>query len=234
MASRLYVMCDEHACDRAGWTLLDFADACLAGGARLLQLRVKTASSCTFLETADALVRRAAMTGARVIVNDRADIARLSRAAGVHVGQDDLAPAAVRALLGPAAVVGVSTHSAGQVEAAVSAPITYLAIGPVFSTTTKETGYDAVGLGGVRAAATVAGRHGLAVVGIGGVTLERARAVIDAGADAVAVVGDLFVTRDPAGRVRAFLDALDDGRSPGGPAGNGTRRAWHSGPAGVE
>jgi thiamine-phosphate pyrophosphorylase len=141
-----------------------------------------------------------------VIVNDRPDLARLSGAAGVHVGQDDLPPRAARDLLGPAASVGVSTHTPAQIDAAIREPISYLAIGPVFGTATKATGYDAGGLDLVRAAAR--GASGVPVVAIGGITLDRAPAVIAAGAAAVAVIGDLLVDGDPARRVAAYCRAL--------------------------
>jgi thiamine-phosphate pyrophosphorylase len=130
----------------------------------------------------------------------------MSRAAGTHVGQEDLPPARVRQLLGPAAVVGYSTHTTAQLSAGSREPVTYLAIGPVFGTSTKETGYDAVGLGMVTEAARLS--NGLPVVAIGGITLESAAAVIAAGASAVAVISDLVAHGDPSGRVAAFVRAL--------------------------
>jgi thiamine-phosphate pyrophosphorylase len=162
------------------------------------------------LETAAAIVELARSYGAIVIVNDRADIAALSRADGVHLGQDDLSPAAVRALLGPAAIVGVSTHTVEQIERAVAEPVGYVAIGPVFGTTTKTTGYDRVGLEMVRAAAARATARGLPLVAIGGITIETARSVLDAGAASVAVIGDLLAGHDPEQRTREFLKALDN------------------------
>src|SRR4029077_3658728 len=95
------VICDAEVCERAGWTLVDYAAACLAGGAQLLQIRAKHLAGRDFLDAADAIVAPASSSGATVIVNDRADIARLCGAAGVHVGQEDLAAAQVRAVLGP-------------------------------------------------------------------------------------------------------------------------------------
>jgi thiamine-phosphate pyrophosphorylase len=130
----------------------------------------------------------------------------MSGAAGVHLGQDDLSPAAARQLLGPRAIVGYSTHTIDQVDKAMLEPASYIAIGPVFGTTTKETGYDAVGLALVYAASARA--KGLPVVAIGGITLQRAPSVIAAGASAVAVISDLLITNDPQGRVRAYLQAL--------------------------
>jgi thiamine-phosphate pyrophosphorylase len=153
-------------------------------------------------------VRLAAAAGAAVVVNDRVDLARMAGAAGVHVGQEDLPPAAARAQLGPAALIGCSTHTLDQLRAAVQWPVSYIAVGPVFGTRTKETGYDAVGLDLVREAATLAGET--PVVGIGGITLATVPSVIEAGAAAVAVIGDLLSTGDPAGRVAAYLQCLTD------------------------
>lgn len=192
----------------AGWSMLDFASACLDGGATLLQIRAKSMSSGALLEQSTNIAERAHHAGARVIVNDRADIARLSGADGVHIGQDDLSPGAVRDIVGAGAVVGLSTHTVTQIDAAVRTPVSYVAIGPVFGTLTKSTGYDAVGLERVRAASARAHAAGLPLVAIGGITLERAPLLIGAGADAVAVIADLLATGDPAGRVRAYCECL--------------------------
>ena len=143
-----------------------------------------------------------------VIVNDRADIARLSGADGVHVGQDDLSPSAVRKVIGADAVVGVSTHTMEQLERALDEPVSYVAIGPVFGTKTKKTGYDAIGLERVADAARRASGRGLPLVAIGGITLEHAPSVIAAGAAAVAVIGDLLATADPEGRTSSFLRVI--------------------------
>jgi len=145
------------------------------------------------------------------VINDRADIAALSRADGVHVGQEDLAPDDVRRVVGDSAIVGLSTHTIDQLDKAVAAPVSYLAIGPVFGTATKDTGYDAVGLEMVRQASRRAAARGLPLVAIGGITLGRAASVIEAGASSVAVIGDLLVGDDPRKRTREFLARL--GRS---------------------
>jgi thiamine-phosphate pyrophosphorylase len=147
---------------------------------------------------------------ASIIVNDRVDIARLSGAAGVHVGQEDLPPAAARRLLGDSAIVGVSTHTVQQIEMALREPVSYIAVGPVFGTSSKDTGYDAIGLALVGSAASLTGR--LPVVAIGGITIENASSVIAAGAASVAVIGDLVAGRNPEDRTRAFLQALADNR----------------------
>jgi thiamine-phosphate pyrophosphorylase len=128
----------------------------------------------------------------------------------VRVGQDDLSPAAARRLLGDAAIVGFSTHTLQQIDAAVREPVSYVAVGPVFGTQSKDTGYRAVGLELVAAAARIAGT--LPVVAIGGITIENASSVIAAGAASVAVISDLLVDRDPEERTRAFLRRLTDNR----------------------
>src|SRR5580765_8453999 len=114
---RLYAICDADVCDRAGWSLVDFASACLDGGARLLQVRAKRAPAGWLLECTAAIVEHAKRFGAIVIVNDRADIARMAGAAGVHVGQEDLSPVEVRSILGEQAIVGWSTHTTRQLDA---------------------------------------------------------------------------------------------------------------------
>jgi thiamine-phosphate pyrophosphorylase len=203
------VVCDADVCAGAGWTLVDFARACRDGGATLLQIRAKDISGAALLDAAAAIVAQAG--DALVIVNDRADIARLAGAGGVHVGQDDLSPAAVRAIVGETAVVGLSTHTEPQLVDAFRqpvGPIGYVAIGPVFGTATKNTGFDPLGLERVTAAATLAAAHELPLVAIGGITLARAAAVIDAGAQAIAVISDLLSTSDPGARVREFLRVL--------------------------
>lgn len=198
-------MCDADVCARASWTLVDYAAACLAGGAKLLQIRAKALAGRDFLEAATAIVARASESGATVIVNDRADIARLSGAAGVHVGQDDLAPAQVRGILGPGSIVGLSTHTAAQLERALREPIDYVAVGPVFGTDTKATGYQPIGVEAVRSAAARAAAHDIPLVAIGGITRDRALEVLAAGARSVAMISDLLVGGDPTARVREFL-----------------------------
>jgi thiamine-phosphate pyrophosphorylase len=171
-------------------------------------VRAKSFDSGPFLDLCDAVVRLAAGYAAAVIVNDRVDVARLSGAAGVHVGQDDISPLAARRQLGPAAIVGYSTHDTRQIEAALSLPVSYIAVGPVFGTATKNTGYTAVGVELVGKAARLAGET--PIVAIGGITLDNAGAVIAAGATAVAVISDLLAGGDPARRTRAYLQCLTD------------------------
>ncbi len=207
--SSLFPLCaivDVEAAAAAGWTPVDSAAAYFQGGARLLQIRAKHLASGPFLDLSDTIVGLAASGDAHVIVNDRVDVARLSRASGVHVGQDDIPPAAARSLLGDAAIIGYSTHSVPQLQAALAEPVTYTAVGPVFGSTTKDTGYPAVGLELVVSAARLSG--GRPVVAIGGITLDTCVQVREAGAASVAVIGDLLRGGQPETRVRAFLRAL--------------------------
>ena len=204
----LFAIVDVEVTERSGWTAVDLARAFLDGGARFLQLRAKRLAGGAFLEAALAIVELARPFDAIVIVNDRADIARLAGAAGVHVGQDDLSPRAVRKVIGDDAVVGLSTHTVEQLERALEEPVTYVAVGPVFGTATKSTGYDAIGLERVADAARRATAHGLPLVAIGGITLDKADSVIAAGAASVAVIGDLLATGNPAERTRNFLSRI--------------------------
>jgi thiamine-phosphate pyrophosphorylase len=209
-ARRFYPIVDSAICEARRVNPRVLAAACLNGGARLLQIRVKGGGSGAFLALVEEVVAMARPHGALVIVNDRADIARMAGAHGVHVGQEDLPADAVRAVLGPG-VVGVSTHDFQQVDAALASTADYLAVGPIYSTTTKDTGYEARGLDLVRYAT---GR-GKPVVAIGGIDLARAPEVIAAGAGAVAVITDVL-RGDPEVRTREYLTML---RGPGaGPA----------------
>ena len=206
----LQAILDVDSAERAGHAPVDLARAFFDGGARFLQIRAKQLPSSRFLELCDEVVRLAVPYGATVIVNDRADLARLSGAAGVHVGQDDLPPAAVRHIVGNTAIVGCSTHDVRQVQGASREPVTYIAVGPVFGTRTKNTGYDAVGLELVRTAHRLAA--GVPIVAIGGITLDTAPSMIAAGAACVAVISDLLAGGDVAGRVRAYLAVLGEQR----------------------
>ena len=163
-----------------------FAEA----GATLVQLREKRASAAEFFETAKAALAVAAERGVHLIVNDRVDIALAIAAAGVHLGQDDLPPEAARRVLGDETVIGYSTHSVSQALEAAALPIDYLAIGPIFSTRTKENPDPVVGVEGLRTVRDAIGR--LPLVAIGGITLANAVDVIRAGADSVAMISGLW------------------------------------------
>jgi len=213
--SPLYAIVDADVALRVGWTVADLASALLDGGARLIQLRAKLASGRDFLGWAEQLVNMARPAGAKIIINDRVDVAAMAAADGAHVGPDDLPPRQVRHLLGSRALIGLSAYTGDQLIAGLAEPVSYLAVGPVFATGTKETGYPAGGLDLVRRAARILAEHAsqtgrarMPLVAIGGITLDQAPAVILAGADSVAVVSDLLSTGDPAGRARAYLSRL--------------------------
>jgi thiamine-phosphate pyrophosphorylase len=204
--SRLYAVLDTGVAVGRGWTVADLGQAFLDGGAKLIQLRAKHLDARALLDAADRLVRLAEPAGARIIVNDRADVAAMCGAAGVHVGQEDLAPRDARALLGDRAMIGLSTHTPAQVDAALDEPIDYIAVGPIYRTSTKDTGYAAVGLDLVRRAAKAGDTR--PIVAIGGITLATAPEVLAAGAASVAVISDLLETGDPTRRVAEFLAQL--------------------------
>lgn len=176
------------------------------GGARLVQLREKHLSPREFYSEAEGALRVARGRGAKLIINDRADIALALGADGVHLGQDDMPPEAARALLGRGAVIGFSTHGVEQSVAAARLPVDYVAIGPVFATSSKENPDPTVGLEGVRLARRAVGR--VPLVAIGGITRENAPSVLDAGADSVALIGALLATGDPAEITRRTRDFL--------------------------
>ena len=161
------------------------------------------------LDFAEALAGEARSAGAAFIVNDRADIARLAGADGVHVGQTDLRPADARLVVGESAMVGVSTHNDEQARLTLAEPVDYVAIGPVFSTSSKDRPDPVVGLDGVRSAREIVAASGRPLVAIGGITLERAKSVIDAGANSIAVISDLLMG-EPRSRARALLRAVQE------------------------
>lgn len=186
----------------------------LAGGARLIQLRDKDASARELLDAARTCLPITQAAGARLIINDRVDVALTSGADGVHLGQEDLSVEEARDILGEDKIIGVSTHSLEQFKAALETSANYIAVGPVFQTKTKENADPVVGLELVRQAKALADRP---LVAIGGITVERAAEVIAAGADSIAVISalypfgnisDFFTKPDVTGRVKAFLSAL--------------------------
>lgn len=176
-----------------------------AGGASLIQLREKNAFPRQFYQAALEAMSLAKRLGVQLVINDRVDIAIAVKADGVHLGQDDLSPRKARLLLGEGRIIGFSTHTLDQALAADSAPVDYIAIGPVFPTSTKENPDAIVGPAKVR---EVKLRISKPLVAIGGITLESAGLVIDAGADSIAVISDLLATTDITGRTRGFLESL--------------------------
>jgi thiamine-phosphate pyrophosphorylase len=201
----LCAIVDEEVTARAGLDPVKLADSYLRAGVRWLQLRAKRAGSAVFYGWAEAIAALARQHDALFVVNDRADVARLV-SAGVHVGQDDLPAAAARAIVGESALVGLSTHSADQIDRALLEPVSYIAVGPVFGTHTKDTGYDAVGVDLVRLAVQRAASR-MPVVAIGGLTSDRAGAVLAAGASSLAVITDL-IGSDPENRARDWVERL--------------------------
>ena len=160
------------------------------GGARTVQLREKQKEAREFFIEAEAALQVARAKGVRLIINDRVDLALALGADGVHLGQDDLPPEAARGILGPGAVIGFSTHNLEQALAAARLPIDYLALGPIFPTTSKENPDPLVGLDGLRRVRKAVPH--LPLVAIGGITLENALEVLAAGADSLAVIGSLL------------------------------------------
>jgi len=176
-----------------------------AGGASLIQLREKQESPKQFYQTALEAMIVAKRLGVQLVINDRVDIAIAVKADGVHLGQDDLPSGKARMLLGEDRIIGFSTHTLDQALEADSAPVDYIAIGPVFPTSTKENPDAIVGTADIR---EIKSRISKPLVAIGGITLESARSVIDAGADSVAVISDLLATTDITERTRRFLELL--------------------------
>jgi thiamine-phosphate pyrophosphorylase len=207
----LYAILDLDSVTERGWDPADVCLAWLSAGVRLIQLRAKRLASGPFLELADEVVDLCRDSGAQLIINDRADIAAMAGASGVHLGQDDLAPTDARLALGGAGIIGLSTHDQSQVVSASREPVQYLALGPIYTTATKDTGYNALGLDALRDATVVTAAAGLPLVAIGGLTLDRAGEVREAGADSLAVITDLLQAPDLAGvetRARAWLSRL--------------------------
>ena len=183
-----------------------FAEELLRGGATLIQYRDKTSDARRFLSCAREL-RRITRDRARLIINDRIDLALACEADGVHLGQDDLSPAAARRIfdrVGPHLIIGFSTHNLDQVREADSSAIDYVAVGPVFATVSKANPDPMIGLEGVRAARQATSRP---LVAIGGITRENCRQVREAGAGSVAVISDLL--ESPAKAVEDFLRVLE-------------------------
>jgi len=211
--SRLYpildVDCLRQTCDARALTktVCDFAMELTAAGVNVLQYRAKNLSSREMLAHAREL-RRVVPKSVTLIINDRADLCLAAGFDGVHVGQDDLSPAAVRAILGDERRLGVSTHNAQQFAAALDSSADYLAIGPVFATASKQNPDPEVALDGVREARRLLdARHDpRPLVAIGGITRANAAEVFAAGADSVAVISDLLPS--PRTSAEAFLRIL--------------------------
>ncbi len=203
---RLYPILDA-GCFAGDSDLISAAQELTSAGATLIQYRNKSGNARVMLEQAREL-RRATRAGApaprvRLIMNDRADLCLAADFDGVHVGQDDLSPESVRKFIGPDRWLGVSTHNPEQLREADLTSADYLAIGPVFATSSKDKPGPVVGLEGVRRARALTRKP---LVAIGGITRANARSVIDAGADSVAVISDLL--REPRKSAEEFFRIL--------------------------
>jgi thiamine-phosphate pyrophosphorylase len=199
-SARLYLIADARALDR----LLPGA---LAAGVDVVQLRDKELDDDGLVGAAERVGAACRSGGALAIVNDRPEVALRAGADGVHLGQDDAAPARARAILGPAALIGVSTHDVEQIAAADAAPdVDYFAVGPVHETPTKP-GRSAIGLDPVRRAAADASKPFFA---IGGIDAASCRSVLAAGAERLAVVRAIVEADDPAAAARSLRAAIEE------------------------
>ncbi len=199
---RFYAVVDRSI--RPDLSLQQIARVLAGAGVRLVQLRAKQASGGALLAAVKEL-RSFLPPEIPLIINDRTDVAQLSRAAGVHLGQDDLPVPAARLMLGPDNLIGFSTHREEQIEAAATAPLHYLAYGPIFPTATKADTQPVVGCAGLR---EVRKRTSKPLVAIGGITPANAAQVIEAGADSVAVIGGWLAAEDIPARLEEFRSAL--------------------------
>ena len=199
---KLYVILDATLLNNSPH---DCARELAAAGVRLLQYRDKSASARDLMKTSRELVSSLRAHGSSLIVNDRPDVAALAGAAGVHVGQEDLEPEQARVVVGEEQWVGVSTHNLEQFRRAAATSADYIAVGPIFATTSKANPDPVVGLELIRQVRTLTDKP---IVAIGGITLDRAASVIAAGADSVAVIRDVVCAANPGERARRFLETL--------------------------
>jgi len=204
LPSRLYAIVDPE--QTGGRPVASVIDAMLAGGVSVLQLRVKDLPADEFLRLALTARERTARAGCLLIVNDRVDIALAAQADGVHLGQEDLPLEAARPLVGEK-LIGISTHSPEQAEAAERGGADYIGFGPMFPTRTKETGYASQGPARL---ASVRQRVRIPIVAIGGITAENVAQTWNSGADAAAIISYLTRGDDVTARVKEIL-ALREG-----------------------
>lgn len=209
--ARLYVIVTESLCTLP-W--LDTAAAALRGGAAVLQLREKSLSDGELLRRARSLRSLTREHNAQFIMNDRADIARLADADGLHVGQDDLSISEARRIGGGAMLLGVSTHTHSQIEAAAAASPDYIAVGPMFPTATKPQTHIA----GPAALHFARNLTSLPLVAIGGITDENAIGIVEAGADVICVCSAVIAAEDPQSAARRIIAALPVAKSEPPPA----------------
>ena len=200
---RLYAIIDPAQTGTQSPVLI--AEALLKAGVRLIQYRDKTGTSLRLFEVSRQIAARAREANAIFIVNDRADVARASGAGGVHLGQEDLPVELARRVLEPGQWAGVSTHNLSQLAQVETSSADYVAFGPVFATASKAHPDPVVGLEGLRQARGLTRKP---LVAIGGITLANAPAVMEAGADSVAVSHDLLTAEDSGTRAQEFVRLL--------------------------
>lgn len=203
----LYVVTDEALA--AGRPLPALVAAAVDGGATIVQLRAKELGARRILRLAADLLPLLRRRGVPLIMNDRADLALLGDADGLHVGQDDIPAAAARRLLGPGRILGVSVSSVSEAVQAARGGADYLGVSPVFTTPTKADAPAATGLAGLR---RIRAAVRLPLVAIGGMSASNAAAAVAAGADGVAVVSAIMTAADPAAAASAILAAVAAGR----------------------
>ncbi len=178
----------------------------IEGGANFIQLREKYASPQDFYQAAQLALEYARKCGVKIIINDRVDIALALEADGVHLGQDDLPPEEARKILGEKAIIGFSTHNLEQAIRAVALPIDYLAIGPVYATTTKENPDQTVGLEGIKIIRKAVANFPL--VAIGGINYRNLPEIFESGADSAAIISDLIGDADQiTEKMRLYLNS---------------------------
>jgi len=204
---RLYVILDAGL---VRGSIHGIAEQLMGAGVRFLQYRAKGATAREMLRSAGELAALARGQSATFFVNDRPDVAYLGGADGVHVGQEDLGVEQARLVMGNDRRVGVSTHNREQFERAAASSADYIAIGPIFATTSKANPDPVVGTHLIRELRPLTSKP---IVAIGGIRLEKAAEVIEAGADSVAVISDILCAADPAQRAREFLQRLEAAKS---------------------
>jgi thiamine-phosphate pyrophosphorylase len=205
---RLYVILDATLLTVSA---IDCAQELAAAGVRLMQYRHKHAPAGKLLKVSLDLIAELQPQGITFIVNDRPDVAAIANASGVHVGQDDLGVAATRTLVGEQ-IIGISTHNFEQFEKAAASMADYIAVGPIFATSSKANPDPVVGTDLIRRVRALTSKP---IVAIGGIKLENAAEVIDAGADSVAVISDILGASDRGRRAKQYLALLGEGRQQG-------------------
>jgi thiamine-phosphate pyrophosphorylase len=202
-ANRIYPLTDRII---SGLSHVEQVSLLAQAGATVIQLREKTLPAREFYVAAAAALRVARERGVRIIINDRVDIALALEAQGVHLGQEDISPETARRLLGPEAIIGISTHNLEQARLAAEMPVDYVALGPIFDSTTKGSADSPVGLQGVRLVRQAVGD--LPLVAIGGISAGNSQDVLNAGADVLAVIGALWTPNQGVNRIKRLLHGL--------------------------